>query len=591
MMTKTNKDNWILFALIVCHSALLFYHYLEIPFSHDELSAINRCRFLNFNDLIQQGVKPDGHPEGVQILLWGLTKSFGYTEWALKLPFVLAGIFSTIFLFKSTKIVFKMEAAILASCLFIGLEYFLTQQAYIRPYSIGLFLNLGLFFFILKVLNTKKWTFYYLFIILFSTLSYYTHYFSFLQSIMLWFGVFSMFYKNINVKYFIRSFCLSIIFFLPHLGITSYQLSMGGLGWLGKPELNFISSFYLNLFNSSLVFLIIAVILLMLSLFQYKKHSKMYAFLILLWLLPLLILWTYSVFNAPVLQPSALYFSSPFLIILIGNSINIFSKNSTKALLISILLFISIGTLILSKHFYKQRYFSPIKAFINQSNLYLKNNPKDSVLILWQGNSNYFNFYNLKFLNPLKVIFTDTSSYFVTRHYNTIICNELPPEKMHQVGEQFPYLYAKDFNFSYTFYALKNEAKNSPLYKRVNNFQFTFTKNEEWSRSFSFNLLEEGITKNMFLELIPQLNSTINNAELVMELYDKNERIDWRSIPLKPNSILSAKLKDIIKSEKIEKHNTAKIFIWNKDKKKMQPIDALLIIRIDNPFEYSGNWD
>lgn len=591
MMQQIRIENKVLFGLLLVHIVVLFFDFLNLPFSHDELSAIYRCRFTDFNHLIQQGIMPDGHPAGIQIWLWYNIQLFGTTEWILKLPFAIASIGCTYFIFKCSLKLFNLYAATLCTVIFVSLEFFLTQQTYVRPYTIGLLCNLGFLYFTLKNIENNVQFSNYIGIVFYSTLSYYIHYFSFLQSLVIWLSVFLVYYEKLNFKLFVGCFVVSLFLFLPHINITLHQLSMGGLGWLGKPDIHFLGSFYLSLFNGSLFFLIFSVLLSVIALYQFKNNNKKYCLLILLWLIPLVVLWLYSVFNAPVLQAAALYFSTPFLLILMGNSINYFKKNTIKIAIIFVVLVISFTSLVFSKHFYKQRYFSPIKAFINQSNIYLKNNPNDSVLILWQGNSNYFNFYNLKSSKPLKVIFADTCSVFNLSNFNTIICNELPPEKMHQGGQYFPYLYAKDFNFLYAFYVLKNEVNNSPLYKRVNSFQFTFSKNEEWSQSFNFNLFKEGITKNMFLELIPQLDSTINNAELVMEIYDKNERIDWRSIPLEPHKILSAKLKDIIKSDTINHTYSVKIFIWNKDKKNFPTLNATLKFRADNPYEYIGKWD
>ena len=73
-MIYNKAKQYALPLLMVVQALLLFSYYPSIPFSHDELSAITRCRFSNLNDLFQWGIRPDGHPAGVQLLLYYLIK-------------------------------------------------------------------------------------------------------------------------------------------------------------------------------------------------------------------------------------------------------------------------------------------------------------------------------------------------------------------------------------------------------------------------------------------------------------------------------------------------------------------------------------
>ena len=89
---KENKSFWLLLILILIGAALRIFAMFHFGWMHDELSAISRLRFSSFHDLIQYGVKPDGHPAGVQVFLWLWAKCFGTAEWVLRLPFLLLGI-------------------------------------------------------------------------------------------------------------------------------------------------------------------------------------------------------------------------------------------------------------------------------------------------------------------------------------------------------------------------------------------------------------------------------------------------------------------------------------------------------------------
>ena len=85
-------DYILLGVIMVVAAVLRLWKLGQVPFMHDEFSALLRTRFDNFHDFIQQGVMPDSHPIGVQLFLWGWVKLFGWSELWVKLPFVLMGI-------------------------------------------------------------------------------------------------------------------------------------------------------------------------------------------------------------------------------------------------------------------------------------------------------------------------------------------------------------------------------------------------------------------------------------------------------------------------------------------------------------------
>ncbi|MCA1758857.1 MAG: hypothetical protein LC658_03725, partial [Bacteroidales bacterium] len=55
-------NNNILILILITATILRFFNFNEIPFTHDEFSAIFRTNFKNFAELIEKGVKIDGHP-------------------------------------------------------------------------------------------------------------------------------------------------------------------------------------------------------------------------------------------------------------------------------------------------------------------------------------------------------------------------------------------------------------------------------------------------------------------------------------------------------------------------------------------------
>ena len=71
---KLRSNQWILLIILVISAVLRMYNFSDLPFTHDEFSALSRLDFDNFSALIHEGIKIDGHPAGVQVFLFYWTK-------------------------------------------------------------------------------------------------------------------------------------------------------------------------------------------------------------------------------------------------------------------------------------------------------------------------------------------------------------------------------------------------------------------------------------------------------------------------------------------------------------------------------------
>ena len=130
----------ILIVVIILVTALLRLWKLgQVPFMHDEFSALLRTRFDNFHDFIQLGVMPDSHPIGVQLFLWGWVQLFGWSEFWIKLPFALMGIGSVYLIYLIGRQWFNRKVGLFSAAFFAvsQLTVFYSQLA--RPYAAGLF--------------------------------------------------------------------------------------------------------------------------------------------------------------------------------------------------------------------------------------------------------------------------------------------------------------------------------------------------------------------------------------------------------------------------------------------------------------------
>ena len=56
--------------IMVVAFGLRFWEYWNLPFQHDELSALLRTYINGWDGFIETSVKRDNHPAGVQLLIW-----------------------------------------------------------------------------------------------------------------------------------------------------------------------------------------------------------------------------------------------------------------------------------------------------------------------------------------------------------------------------------------------------------------------------------------------------------------------------------------------------------------------------------------
>ncbi len=312
-----------IFVLIILVGAVLrLYDFSHWSLSNDELSALNRLRFDSFSDLIQNGVRPDGHPAFTQVFLYYWTTIFGLQTFWVRLPFVLIGIASIGLVYAIGKQWFNAATGLYASLFIAVLPFTILYSQLARPYSFGLFFTL---------LTAYFWGKYFLFhrhgsgiIIGFSlsaALAMYTHYFSFMMAGFFVLASF-LFLSRENWKGFLISLLIIFLLYLPHLNIFFDQLSLGGVGgaegWLGKPKGGWIFDFFYYAFGSSAFHPLLLLAFLTVFLVWYTKDihiTKIQWVLLAMFLLPYLLGFLYSIIINPILQYSSLLFAFPFLLL------------------------------------------------------------------------------------------------------------------------------------------------------------------------------------------------------------------------------------------------------------------------------------
>ncbi len=345
-----------------------FYHCSEISFSNDELSAILRLGSEDFSSLINEGVRPDGHPAFTQVVLWLMGRTFGMTEGSLRFLPIVASVLALLWTYLLGKKCFSANAGLFAAAALVFLDYVLTHSYIARPYPFGLCFTIMFAYswYLLLYEHSKRTWLKVAFFGIAAALCMYTHYFAFLNAIII--GISGLFLLNKdNWKGYLTASLLAVALFTPHFGILFDQIAVGGVGgpegWLSAPDGTFFGKYIKHAFNDSgwILLMVVGLAVLLYKLNTSKSGSRFHAIMVAWFLGPFIVGYAYSVLRNPVLQPSTLIFSFPFLLLALFS----FAGKMKKGWLVPVLLvaFIGLGSFhtIVKKQYYSTHHFGVFK--------------------------------------------------------------------------------------------------------------------------------------------------------------------------------------------------------------------------------------
>lgn len=383
MLSKSNFINRVLLLLVLIIGGILrFYNYSQIPFTHDEFSALFRMGFTDFDSLIKEGVLVDFHPAGVQVFLNYYGYWFGEQEWILKLPFTLFGMGSIYLSYQLGKIWFNERTGLLAAAFLSCTQFFVFYSQIARPYSAGLFFGL------LAILHWHKFVFSgksvplknLLAWVIFASVSSYIHYYL-LLGLVITGGLGLILCPKERRPLYILSGILIFIFYLPHLQIFLHQSSKGGIGsWLGPPDFSFFLDFASYLGQYSLLFSGFCVLMIILGFALNPKAGKNWWIAMGIFCLSLLAGFFYSILINPILQFSGLLFSTPFLIV----ALLYWASLNKWVFRISFLGILGMGSysLIFEREHYSIFYQSPYEYLVKDLKASMKSQDENTLAIL-----------------------------------------------------------------------------------------------------------------------------------------------------------------------------------------------------------------
>ena len=636
-ISLSNKQ--ILVFVMIIGSVLRFFNYDDIPFTADEFSALFRLKFDSFYELIEKGVKIDGHPAGVQVCLYYWTKLFGESEWVVKLPFTILGICSIYFIFLIGKKWFNETVGLIAAVYVASLQFTVMYSQIARPYISGFFFGLIMVNFLTNLIlkPERNFTRNILFFILAASICTYNHHFSLLFAFMVGITGIVLIKKEYRLKYLLAGLIVFVLY-IPHLRIFFYQLGVGGVGgvdgWLGKPNSDFLFQFIFYIFNYSVFALILSILIAISGFFKWKDRKIEYQFMLIsaIWFLTsFLIGYFYSIYFNPVLQYSVLIFSFPFLFFFMFAFLKEQSAR-VNLLLVVLISLVNISTLIFQRKHYSLLY----ESILEHAVLDFKHNSCDTsnTIFLVDSEKKRTDYFVRKHAIGEKFIFISTIPLLQlkqlleketqTKQKLYLGClSSIPPNIVPLIQDYFPTIEIQNNYFEGTTYVFSKEKNktikhidfldfNSPISSNwasiektkiihnnssPNQNNYHLTKEVEWGPTFATPLMRVINNKNNFIDISVEAKSkhSLSGVVLVASLESNGKSIYWggtdfselNQIELDSNEMQrfhhSIKLSDIY----LDHTNLElKIYIWNKNKRDFFIDNFKIVLRDGNPFIY-----
>jgi len=612
------KHTIILLCIIGLGIFLRLFGIWDFSFMHDELSVIGRLHFDSFSDLIEEGVKTDVHPAGIQVFLWLWIKVFGISEISLRLPFIIMGVLCIPLMYVLTEKWFNATAALFTSGFIAVAQYAIFYSLIARPYIAGLFFILLLLIVWTKMIFEQdyRWRNLILFGI-FAAICAYIHHFSMLTAFLIAAAGFFFLKKKTFLKYLLA--CLvAVVLYAPHIPVLLHQIGLGGIGgvdgWLAPPTPRFTLYYFRYLFHFSwiatLVTIVAHIVSSKINKEQWNSNKIKLVTALLLFITPFAIGYAYSLYVNPVLQYSCLIFSFPLLLLAAASFIDS-TLNIKKIVALFLILATMTYSLVASRQHYKflasQWYGISVSKTMEWRDKY----GQDNVDCLLNMKTHFLAYYEEKYgicLNNkhyFNIPCDDFSFMQKVRHLqsNYLVVVGLTDLQLEIVKQFYPVLVEYLPCFTSEIYVFAKTGTSIEGMEKNSTEEYVWDTPPLAENEFiplkECNLSE--ICSSRFTKILLTLDyichdSTADYA-LVLQTSYKGTVIDWRCVKTGDFSIqtgdthrivLPFRYELVVKDTKRIPHYDVKIFLWNISKTDgITPLKCTISTYKSNPYIYA----
>ena len=277
-----------------------------------------------------------------------------------------------------------------------------------------------------------------------------------------------------------------VLLYLPHLPITLYQFSIGGIGasvggWLPPPRNHEIYFFIKILLGGGIVGKINMILFLgimIISIFKLTPISKKQLFLGWIFVLNYTVIHLYSVYKNPILQNSCLLFSGICFTLFISSFVTFLSKKQVTLFCFLLISLMSFQTT------YKKHFFTKVNAhdFESQFKATLEMQKRvgaNKVASIYSAEWFFVYIYQKKYNTRFKYITTENTlinsipkfkNYLKSLKEPYLVVGSLNPWQMLMIKEYYPFLVShKEDDFRNTAVFSKKQDSNVDV-SILNNF-------------------------------------------------------------------------------------------------------------------------
>lgn len=355
-------------ALFALAGVLRFWNYTNVPYTHDEISALVRI-YPTLTETVERGViELDTHPPGVQVFEWAWTGLFGMDEPVVKLPFTLMALAALFLLYRFALAWTSSTIALVLIAILATLQYTVMYAQIARPYAVGFFTTALLADQLTRyVAHGRSRSL--IGVGIAALLSAYSHHFALLLAGLIAVSGLFLIRPEQRRNYLIMC-VIVILLYLPNVPILLTQLGQGGLSeWLAPPDSKWVMNYAWWMAHCSWVFaLVLGGLVLFAIVRAFMGHSEKGPILplLLIWgITPLLIGLGYSIWRAPVIQYSVVLFSFPYLLLILLIGLGTLDKRITISLCALLALISTLSLIRDRRHFdvfYASKYESIVKG-------------------------------------------------------------------------------------------------------------------------------------------------------------------------------------------------------------------------------------